>query len=258
METRSRTIDLPAGACVREKNIIGGSIFNVQYIPSKSWWFEVTTGLEKEHTRAKGTFEANKSRFGFDDIVLAGGHRFFITDDWQFVLYGLAGFPTRYKVTPEEVYTTLVGTRFFSAGVGGELSYSFINSMETMLIGTLQARFLHFFSRQWFPVLPCDAKIQPGNVTDALLSLKYRHKKNIVELIYNPTFFTNQAFLLKDSTVEVPAFVRHSVSISFAHVFVPSSQAKTMVVVEVGLNPGWSKFFKTRLFAYWADFGLVF
>ncbi|MCX5922436.1 MAG: hypothetical protein NTX86_03845 [Candidatus Dependentiae bacterium] len=258
VSTRTRKIDVPDGTCVHEKNIIAGALFDLRWIPTKEWWLEVTTGLEGECVRATGTRTINNSRVGLDDIVFAGGYNFFLNDDLQFVLYGLTGIPTRWKVTADEVYTVPVGSRLFGAGFGAELSYSFIQSKPKSLIAVLQTRFIHFFAREWFPILPCGAKIQPGETIDVLGSLKYRYKRNAVEAGYNPTFFANQGVLLKKSTTISAPFVRHSLFINGLHVLEKTPDAKTLVAIGAGFNASWSKKFDTRIYTYWASVGVLF
>ncbi len=132
-------------------------------------------------------------------------------------LYGLAGFPTRTKVTLQEAQDRLVGTRFYALGGGIEGSYSFIKSKEKLLAGIIQIRTIHFFSRSFQPVLPPGGKIQPGQGTDILLSIRYRKDFTLFETGYNPTIFTNQAVILPNETLETKTAVRHGTYANIAH-----------------------------------------
>lgn len=257
--TRNRTIvDNALGINVCEQIIIGGALLNLRYISPESSWVEVTTGIEKEHVKSQGSSVFTNSRTGLDDIVISVGHNIFPTDKTQIVFYGLAGLPTHRKVTLLETFNTPVGTRFFSVGLGSEFSYSFINTIQKSLLVLLQARFVHFFNRNWSPILPVDAKIQPGNVTDLLFTAQYRKRRNIFETGYNPTFFTNQAVILKTGTVPGPHFVRHSVYGSFAHVCKHFPVLKTPVIVGTGFSVGASQRFDTRIFSCWVNISTIF
>lgn len=251
-------VDKSLAIDIQEKRLSGGSILNFRYVAPKAWWAEVTTGIEHESVKVRGTSCFKDSRTGLDDIVLSAGYNMFPTENSQFVLYGLAGIPTRRKVTALEVQDTLVGTRFYSIGAGAEFSYSFINSLKESLIAILQARFIHFFSRNWAPVLPIDAQIQPGNVTDLLFTLQYRKKKDIFELGYNPTFFTDQAVILKTGKIEGPNFVRNSMYLSYARVIPEVPVLKTPMLLGAGINIGNSKRFETKILTFWLNISVIF
>lgn len=243
---------------IQEKRFTAGSLFNVRYVPTKSWWFELTTGVEKETVRARGTLNLNDSRAGFDDIIFSGGHNFFPNKYTQFVLYGLAGFPSKRTVSINEAQDTLVGTRFFSAGLGSELSYSFFQSIRSSFTGIFQNRFIHFFSREWFPILPRGARIEPGNLTDLLFSLQYRLRTNIFETGYNPTFFTNQGVLIGMNRTTTPHFIRHSGYLRYSY-FIPKSPILCLpLLLGTGFNIGRAKFFDTRIFLCWLNFTAIF
>lgn len=248
--------DLNINSC--EKSLIGGSILNIRYVSGKLWWLEATTGIEKESVRYKGTLNFHNSRTGLDDIILSGGYNIAPNDRSQISFYGLAGFPTRTKITALERENTLVGTRFFSLGLGTEFSYSFINKLKQSLIAIAQLRFIHFFDRSWFPVLPKDAKIRPGNTTDILLTLQYRKRKNIIETGYNPTFFTNQAVLLKQQTIKTQGIVRESFYLTFSHLFKEFPVLKIPGLIGGGISTAHSNRFNTRISAYWLNFSVLF
>ncbi len=157
-----------------EKRRAGGSLFNVRYVASKHWWAEATTGIAKDHGKFSGTDTFHASRVGLDDIVVSGGYRHFICKKGQAVVYGLAGFPTRRKVELSDRHGPLVGSRVYNVGFGLEGSYSFISELKRSCAAIVQSRFIHGFNRSWFPILPKDAKIQPGNFTDLLFTLQFR------------------------------------------------------------------------------------
>ena len=257
--TRNRHIvNTNLGVDVCEKRLTGGVLLNVRYIPSKSWWFEVTTGIEREHADLKGTTTVNTSRAGVDDIVVSGGYNIKPSSNSHVVLYGLAGLPTRRKVSKIEELGTFVGTRFFNLGVGAELSYAFLNTLKRSFTGTFQNRFIHAFNRRWFPILPCDAKIQPGNVTDLLFVGQYRERRNIFSLSYNLTFFTNQALLLATGPVKTDTFLRHSVTGTYTHIFRGPSSLKKPIIFGGGLNIARSKKFDSKTFACWLNVSMIF
>src|SRR5579872_1353106 len=187
---------------VCEKTRMGGSLLNFHYRNKHDWWLDLTTGIEYEHARINGSSTVNASRTGCDDLVFAGGVNLFPVRDTQLVFYGIGGIPTRLKVEPQEAQNTLVGTRFFSLGFGSEFSYEWFFELKRALISVVQVRFLHLFNRSWTPILPEGSTIQPGNVTDLLLTMHYREKKDIFELGYNPTFFTNQSVTLPTKKLE--------------------------------------------------------
>ncbi|MDZ4152349.1 hypothetical protein, partial [Methylicorpusculum sp.] len=186
-------VDQAKGIDVCQKSTAGGALFNMRHVSEHAWWAEITTAVEREQSQERGTVVRDCARTGMDDIVMAAGYNFFPSRTSQIVLYGIGGVPTRLALNAHEQFDTLVGTRFFSVGGGMELSNSFISGLKQSLTGIAQARCIHFFDRHWYPVLPRGAKIQPGNVTDFLLSLQYRKKRTVFEVGYNITFFTHQA-----------------------------------------------------------------
>jgi len=241
-----------------EKSIIGGSLFNFRYISDKLWWLEATTGIERETAKYKGSLNFKDSRSGFDDIILSGGYNIIPTEKTQLVFYGLAGFPTKTKVTSLESLDTLVGTRFFSLGIGSEVSYSFIKSLEQSLVGIAQVRFVHFFDRSWSPILPVGSKIQPGNVTDLLFILHYRKKKNMFEVGYNPTFFTNQAAIVNDQTLKSPNFVREGFYFTYSRLFKEFPILKMPGLIGIGFSVANSKFLDTKIWACFLNLSVLF
>lgn len=248
--------DLKLDIC--EKRFTSGSLFNFRYIYDRTWWIEGATGLEREHVKTRGTKNFDICRTGFDDIVFAGGYNIYPTKESQVVIYGLAGFPTRRKVNILEAQDPLVGTRFFGIGVGSEFSYSFINAKKQSLVGIFQNRFIHFFNRRFFPILPCDAKIQPGNVSDLLFTLQYRYKKNLFETGYNPSFFTNRAVILNTGEVEVKSFVRNSGYFTYSRLFKSLPIIHKPGLIGVGLSVASSKLYETKILSSWLNFTAVF
>ena len=251
-------VDEDLGINICEKIKSGGSLFNLRYVRSKTWWLEATTGIEKERVTSQSAQPFTASRTGLDDIVISGGHNMFFKENIQFVLYGIAGFPTRRNVTLQEAQNALVGTRFFSLGVGAELSYSFVNTLKKSFIVLFQSRFLHFFKRNWSPILPAGAKIQPGNVTDLLFTAQYRKRRNIFEAGYNPTFFTNQAVILKTVTIKGKNSVRNSIYANFAHICKNFPILTTPVIVGAGFSLGESERFDTKNRALWLNISTIF
>jgi hypothetical protein len=258
---RSRTIiDNRLGVDINllEKRVAGGSLFNIRGIPSKNWWFELTTGLIKEHGTSQGTINFSASKTGFDDFVFAAGYNMFFENQSQFVLYGIAGIPTTRTITPLEAQDAFIGTRFFSAGVGSEFSYSFIGTLEQTLAGIFQNRFLHFFSRPWSPILPEGSKIQPGNATDLLFAMRYRKKRNMIEAGYNPTFFTNQAIILPTQKIKSESFIRQSVYGSYTRLFKELPVFAHPGLLGIGFNRSWTERFATSIYTFWCYISILF
>lgn len=257
-ERTRHIVDPQIAADLHDKSLIGGSLFNIRYVHSESWWAEVTTGLEKETMCARGTTNLNASRAGLDDIVVASGYNMFPSDDAQFSLYGVAGFPTKKHVTAEEKFNTLVGTRFYSLGAGAEFAYNFVHTQECTLAGIFQVRFLHFFPRCWVPILPRDAKIQPGNATDVLITGHYHYDNTRIEAGYNPTFFTDQAVRLSTGTVHGPRFTRHNIYGTIAHGWQDFPGLHIPLVLGTGLSIGRSKRFDVKITTFWVSLTTLF
>lgn len=244
---------------IHEKGFVVGSLFNVRWLLPRYWWAELTTGLEHQKNHFTGTEHFTVSRTGCDDIVLSAGKNiFFHHDKGQFVVYGIAGFPTKAKVTMQEATDTLVGTRFFGLGAGSEISYSFLKNPKHAFTGILQARCVHFFNRKWFPILPCGDSIQPGNLTDVFLLGQYRYKKNVFEVGYNPTFFTHQAALLRAGKQDAPNVIRNSFYASFIHVFKKMFFLNKPGGIGTGFNIGRAKTFDTKIFSWWVNLSVLF
>ncbi len=201
---------------ILDKRHGGGSIFNFR-MPSKHWFFEATTAIHKESVVATGTQNFCASRAGFDDIVFAGGYNAFPIKDHQITVYGLAGFPTTRKLVQQDAQRPLVGTRFYGLGGGIEYSYSYINTPKRMLAGIIQGRVIHFFTREAELLLGNEGELQPGQTIDLLLSLRYRHKRTVLETGYNPTFFVNAAVILPNETISARTLIRHGGYISLVH-----------------------------------------
>lgn len=240
-----------------ENNIIGGSLINVRYLSPKSmWWAEVTTGLEHEHTKFTGTSKFSIARTGFDDMVFAGGCNAYWGKKLQGVVYGITGIPTRLRLNSLEGNNTLVGTRFFSLGAGTELSYAPIRGLKRSLIFIVQNRFLHFFKRNWRPII--DGKIRPGNLIDLLGTIRFRQMANLIETGYNATFFTNQALIIADQESKLGNFVRHSFYSTFTHFFRSLPVITKPGGIGVGFSGGFSKKFSTRILTGWVFLTAVF
>lgn len=265
---KSHIIDERTAVDVHERRTAGGSLFNLRYVPSKHWWAEATTGIEVDHGsytkpgvsthgRYTGSDDFRDYKVGLDDIVISGGYRHFFCKKWQLVGYGLVGIPTRRRVDLSDRYGPLVGTRIYNIGCGIEGSYSFINELKRSCAAIVQSRFIHGFNRRWFPILPSDAKIQPGNFTDVLFSLQYRERRTIVEAGYDLTVFSNQALLLATEKVVANTFLRHSGYMTISHAVLEGPFCKPFVF-GAGLNVSSSKKFNARTVTGWVYGTIVF
>lgn len=256
--TDNNNLDLVSYEC----RCVRGSLFNLRYISAHSgysWWAEVTTAVAKECAKSRGAVDFTACRTGVDDIVVTGGYSRHIHKRAQYVLYGLVGFPTRRKVTLLERYDTFLGTRFFSVGLGIEFSYSLVQSLKKSCVLVLQSRFLHFFKRSWYPILPADAILQPGDVIDLLCTVQYRKSKNIIEVGYNPAWFVNQAVLLSTGPVmHKKEFMRQGAYASFNHVYPKFPVIDRPVILGVGLSSTRSKQFNTSIKTYWFNVSTIF
>lgn len=243
---------------VHEKTHLIGSLFNVRAMTSNFWWAELTTGVEKQTVTSAGTQSFKIAATGIDDIVISVGKDILFKDGAQLVVYGIAGAPFQQDVTALEAGTTLVGSRFYGLGAGSEFSYAFINKEERVLTGFLQVRLVHFFSRSWYPILAFGDYIQPGNTTDVFAVIRYREKKNVIEIGYNPTFFTNQAADLKAGKVKSPHYVRNSFYSAYEHLFDKSPLLKAPGTIGAGLNIGRINLFDTKIISCWVTLTLLF
>lgn len=244
------------GTNICEKRLGGGAIFNVRYIPSRSWWAEVTTAVEKETVHTRGTANFCASRTGLDDIVFSAGYNTFPSEESQVTIYGLAGFPTRTRVTAQEAQDRLVGTRFYGLGGGLEGSYSFINTQEKMLAGILQVRTIYFFPRCWEPIIP--GRIHPGFLTDLLLSLRYRTGRTAFETGYNPTFYTGQALILPTETIRSRPAVRHGCFASVMHLSKRLKFFDKPVAVGTGIIVSRLGRFDATAVSWWGNITVIF
>ncbi len=220
---------------VFDKRIAGGALFNLRYVPSRHWWLEATTAVQRESVKTTGTSNFTASRAGFDDFVLAGGYNFFLPHSFQLSFYGLAGFPIRKKITPYDVNGPLVGIRFYGIGGGTELSYGTQFSQEQTLAAIAQLRVIYYFPRCWQPILPPGGRIQPGFQTDAVFSLRYRYKRTLLETGYNPTFYTGQATITPPIKTLVKPTVRHGVYVNVNHLCKRVSIMDNPLAVGAGL-----------------------
>lgn len=246
------------GQDIAEKVSLVGSLFNVRATTPDEWWAELTTGVENKSITSSGTDKFKIAETGIDDVIFSAGKNFSIGEKIQVVPYIIAGFPFQQSVTPLEAQTTLVGTRFYGLGTGADFSYSFVKEQERALIGFLQVRLVHFFSRSWYPILPFDARAQPGNVTDLFLVVRYREKKHAVEIGYNPTFFTNQATHLQAGTIKIANSTLNSLYAAYEHLFEKSFLLKAPGSWGIGLSIGKSHYLDTKFVLGWIDINLSF
>lgn len=246
------------GKDIEEKVVLVGSLFNVRATTPNEWWAELTAGVENQSITSSGTDKFKIAETGIDDIIFSAGKNFSLGEKIQAVPYVIAGFPFQQSVTPLEAQTTLVGTRFYGLGAGGDFSYSFIKGQERALIGFLQVRLVHFFSRSWYPILPFDARAQPGNVTDLFLIVRYREKKHAIELGYNPTFFTNQATQLQEGTIKIANSTLNSLYAAYEQLFEKSFLLKAPGSWGIGFSVGTSRYLNTKFVLGWVDINLSF
>lgn len=249
---------------IREKRILIGSLFDFRCSLSDNIWFDITTGIANERAKAKGCSDSpllpvfdEISKTNIDDITFEAGYHLFPTEHAQMDFYFLAGFPTHRKVTCEDALGTFVGTRFFSLGVGAEFSYSFCEDITRSIVAIMQTRYLHFFNRNWDPILPCGGRIQPGDLVDILVALRYREKQETIEVGYNPTFFLNQALIFPGITGKVRSeeFVRNGAYIKYAHLFLNKRHP-----VSLGCGFAFSRapVLESRVYDGWISVSVVF
>jgi hypothetical protein len=254
---RSHIVDQALNTDTCEDRNVFGSLLDVRYVPSKNFWAEVTTGLIRDQVEYEGTPSFEASRVGIDDIVLASGYRAFLDKKIQLVGYGLVGIPTSRDLSLNDRFGPLVGTRLYSIGGGGEISYAFLESIQRSFAAVAQLRVVHGFNRSWEPILPEDGQIQPGNVTDLLLTLQYREGRIIAEAGYNPTLFSNQALLLPAGNIPSDAFVRHSWYGTISGVNLKSFFDNPSIY-GAGISTSTSSKFDTKIANGWIYFTLVF
>lgn len=241
-----------------EKRKISGSVFNLRYIYKRKFWAEFTTGYEKEHAITKGTINLDKSVKSFDDLVFSTGYNVFPTKKDQVTGYVIGGIPTTKSVTTDERFDTFVGTRFYGLGFGLEYAHAFVDRLEKSFAVIAQTRFLHFFKRGWAPILPCSATIDPGNVTDFLIAAQYRKMKNIIEVGYDTTFFTNQAIYLKSGALPNESASRQSFYMNFAHFCKRVPLIPNQMLVGGGFYRAYTKRYNTKTASYWLNFTVIF
>lgn len=241
-----------------EKRRAGGSLLNVRYVPSKKWWFEATTGLETDHAHFNGTDTFHASRAGFDDFVFTGGYRQFLGKRSQLVGYGLVGLPSMRKITRCDRLGPLLGTRVYNLGFGIEGSHSFISELKKSLSAIVQYRLIHGFNRNWFPILPEGSKIQPGNVSDILLTLQYRKKRTVVEGGYDATIFSNQAIIVPtQGKIKTNTFLRNAGYVTLSHAWFDAFYGKPFIC-GAGLNVTHAKQFDAKTVTMWVYGAIVF
>ncbi len=243
---------------VHTKRLGGGAILNLRYIPSKCWWAEITTAVEKESLSSKGTATFSTSRTGFDDVVLAAGRNFFIGEEAQYTMYGLAGFPTKWSISRFDALDGLVGTRFYSVGGGAELSYRFLHTEHSSVAGVIQLRAIHFFDRSWEAIFGPGGRIQPGQLIDLLFSARYLRRLTSVETGYNPTFFVDQAALLPTQTIQSKTAVRHGVYLSVMHLLEHHRLFDKPIALGAGFNFNRLGRFDANSYLAWLNITLIF
>ncbi len=239
-----------------DRNVIG-SLFNVRYVPSKHFWVEATTGLERDHATFKGTPSFERSRTGFDDLVISGGGRAFFGKKVQAVGYGLIGIPLKTSINACDKFGPFVGTRVHNLGFGAEVSYSFIDELKKSFAMVIQGRFIHGFNRAWDPILPKGGQLQPGDVTDFLCTLQYRQRRVLMEAGYNATWFSHQAIILPLQKIRGEGFVRNSWYATLSRANLQSIFNKPFIY-GVGVNYSTSKKFDAKTFAAWIYGTLAF
>ena len=211
-------VDTIPNSLVHENRRVVGSLLYGQYgSSSRHWWFDAATGIEKDNVKFTEGDPFKASRFGFDDVLLTSGYRYFKGDRTQIIGYGLAGFPTRQKVELTDRYGPLVGSRFYTIGCGGEYSHAFLHSQQRTLLGILQGRFVHGFKRSWHPILPKGDLVIPGNFSDILLVAQYRERRTIIQTGYDLTIYTNQGKQTSKGTTIINPFTFNSGFISISH-----------------------------------------
>ncbi len=248
---------------IREKRLLVGALLNLRCVLSEHYWFEITTAFENERGKAKGISEnpllpfcKNVNELGMDDITFEAGYHMYPSEKLQLDAYIISGFPTHTRISKKDTLGTYIGTRFIGLGAGMEISYSFIESLRRSLIFITQARYVHFFDRNWFPVLPCGSTIQPGDTIDFLAALRYREKWDKIEIGYNPTWFVNQAVKIPDQgKVRSKDFMRNGAYINWNHTF---DRPEHPIVLGAGTAFNVSSFAHTRIYNGWISVTFIF
>lgn len=255
-QRKSHIVQKLTGIDVHEKRLTGGSLFNMRYMPNQNWWFEATTALLRDSGTYTGTNPLSVARTGFDDLVFAGGYRFFTSKKTQVVPYVIAGFPLRSQVTPCDTFGPLVGTRLYNLGAGLEASYNFYSSEQRSCSAMVQGRCIHGFDRCW---TPAGARIQPGNFSDILVAFQFREKLTVVEIGYDATIFSNQALFLKTPplAIKTNTFVRNSGYINAYHGWLKGLFGKPFVL-SAGFIASHTKQFNARTYTAFISGTVVF
>lgn len=196
-----------------------GSVFNLRYRFNKNWALEGATAIAREKLFFKtAATKICEKGAGFDDVVLTAYYTFFPQQKTQFIVHMLGGFPTSRKIQATDpldrilgIHTKLVGTQLYSLGMGAELSHDFFASLKSSLTGVLQARAIHFFSRELPMNIFKDTRAHPGNVIDLFGAFHYRYKRHNFEAGLNPAFFTNARIDVGCAVTKIPYVLRHSV-----------------------------------------------
>ena len=241
---------------VQEESFLGGAIFDFKYVGVQPWWFGIRTALIQENSKVTGSNNFTLSRFGFDDIYIQGGYNFVLTDDWQLAMHGGVGLPTSLKPDENELFNTLGGSRLFSMGLGGELSYAVINKKDQVLSLNFHTRLLHFFTRSFTPILQCGEKLQPGNATDIFPSISYTHGDHYLEIDYDLIIFTNVA-VLSNPNRYLPVMYQHAPYIQYYYT-INWPRTHVTTTVGMGLQYSYARLFDRKQWQAWWLIGTKF
>ncbi len=222
-------------------------IIDFRHIAQSGSWADITTGLIRDESNAKGTSIFKEKKYGLDDIILSFGTTKKYNKKYEMLFYGLAGFPAKRKVTQYDTFDTFAGTRFFGTGAGIEFSYTALHNDEQSCIFLINNRFVHFYKRAWNPIFSLHDKIIPGNITDILCALYTRHKKTVFEIGYNPTFFTNQRRELSSQKISEAAYTRNAGYIILSH-----------GSFGIGTSRAYEKLFSSHIQTYWLYLNYTF
>lgn len=252
----SHIINCLSNTNVFENRKTGGVLLNFRYIPRRYWWLDITTGIERDSGKFCGTQSYKSGRTGFDDFVFTFGHNF-LKDKTQVSPYFLFGLPARKRVNLQDQFGPFVGSRFYNLGAGLEYAYSFINKLKRSASFIMQGRFVHSFNRSWFPILPINARIQPGNFSDLLMLFQLRERRTILEFGYDLTIFSDQAIIYPTNILKTNNFIRNSGYISLNHAILKGLFNKPLIF-GIGINGSKSRKFDAKTFSAWANVSLVF
>lgn len=185
-------------------------------------WIEFIAAFGRERVRfdqqgVRGT----QSHFGLDDFLIDIGHNFLIDEKGklQILVHWLTGIPLKWKVTLAEQNDPLVGTRTFATGPVIEWAYDFIRNTEYDVFVGFIGRFLHRFQRSYQPIIPANARFNPGNLIDLLTLIHYRHYGHNLETGYVATLFINQSYRFPDSIQRLPSGRFHSIYIDYFYYY---------------------------------------